>query len=132
MAASLPKVLNGGKFQVKPASILYTGDGTGFFAGRKKADNHSGRLNWTSWTSTGGRGSGFNWLDNCQPSCAAGTFHQYPVKLHVWRPEHVGGHLIFTRMTVRYTGTRPSGVAQKQVFKVTHSGGTFSWMFPPQ
>ncbi|HZU60529.1 MAG TPA: hypothetical protein VE983_06155 [Solirubrobacteraceae bacterium] len=138
LAAALPKVpdasghLANSQFQIKPASIQISGDGSFYFDGKKESHNHAAPLAWTSWTATGGRGSGFNWVNNCQPSCAQGKFHQYPVKLRVWRPEHVGGHLIFTRMTVTYTNGFPKGVPHKKdVFKVTHKkGGLFFWNYP--
>lgn len=124
--------LSNSQFQVKPSSILISGDGTFYFDGHKKPHNHAAPLKWTSWTASGGLGSGFNWVNNCRPNCAAGTFHQYPVKLHVWQPKTVGGHLIFTRMTVTYTAGWPSSVPSKtDVFKVVYnSGGVYFWKYP--
>ena len=137
-AGSLLKVPDAGghlansQFQIRPASIQISGDGSFYFDGRRKPHHHAAPLKWTSWTSTGGRGSGFNWVNNCMPNCASGTFHLYPVKLHVWRPRHVGGHFIFTRMTVTYTDGHPRGVPHnKDVFTVSHkSGGLYFWNYP--
>jgi hypothetical protein len=132
LASGLPKVidstghLGSSGFYAKPKSIVYTGDGSRFFAGHPKPHHKAAPLSWSSWTATGGRGSGYDWIDNCSPNCAAGTFHQRAVKLHVWRPRHVGGHYIFTRMTVTYTGHDSS----KVLFKVVHRGGVFYWSYP--
>ena len=130
--AALPKVIDStghlgshGFFE-KPTSIVYTGDGSRFFTGAPKAHHKSAPLKWTSWTATGGHGSGFDWINNCTPNCAQGTFHQRAVKLRVWRPRHEGGHFIFTRMTVTYTGADSSSV----LFKVVHSGGVWYWSYP--
>src|SRR6202035_97882 len=93
-----------GDLKAKPASITYSGDGSAFFAGAEMSNHRDKPLKWSSWTATGGQGSGFNWLNNCKPNCAAGTFHAFPVKLHAYRPKHLGGALIFTRIKVTYTG----------------------------
>jgi hypothetical protein len=120
-----------GDLEVKPASIVYTGDGSAFFAGPKKSSHRDKPLNWSSWTATGGQGSGFNWLNNCTPNCAAGTFHAFPVKLDAYRPKRAGGHLIFTRMKVTYTGKMPKHSASTQVWKVVHQNGGYFYTFPP-
>jgi hypothetical protein len=111
-------------FKVRPAVIDY-GMGSAFFAGRHR----SAPLSWTSWTATSGKGSGWDWLDNCKPNCAAGTFHSYPVNLKVWNPQTVNGHLIFTRMTVTFTGNRPPHQSN-HVWRVRHHGNVYFWAFP--
>jgi hypothetical protein len=123
--------LSSSQFKVKPPSIQISNDGSFYFDGRKEAHNHAGPLKWTSWTATRGHGSGFNWVNNCAPHCYDGTFRRYPVKLHMWRPEHLGGHFIFTRMTVTYTAGWPSNLPSKtDVFKVVHKRGrVFSWCY---
>jgi hypothetical protein len=104
-AGSLPTLLGSNApsktgFFVRPAEIVYTGDGTGILGGfDRKAHGPFGRLNWSSWTATRALGSGAVWLDNCDPSCAGGKFSPYAVKLQAFRP--VGGH--FTRLTFTYT-----------------------------
>ena len=87
-------------WQVRPAEIVYTGDGTGVlggFDGRGVA--HPGHLKWTSWTREQATGSGAVWLDSCKPSCAAGTFTAHKVTLKAFRD--VRGR--FTRLTLRYS-----------------------------
>lgn len=133
LAASLPKLpdasghLGSGQFKVKPASILISGDGSFYFDGRKKSHNRAAPLSWSSWTATAGHGTGFAWINNCKPNCAAGTFHQYPVKLEVSQPKHEGGHFIFTQMTVTYTGTRPAHSQKTSLMYVEHHGGVWFW-----
>lgn len=84
--------------------MVYSGDGAASLAGRGST---FGRLRWTSWTRTGGLAWGADWHDNCVPDCANGTYHDYPANVHVYRPQRVGGYLLFTRMTVDYIGARP-------------------------
>ena len=116
-----------GELKVKPTSIGYTGDGSGFFAGGPRSNHRPPKpLNWSSWTATGANGSGFNWVNNCSPNCAAGTFRRFAVRLHAYRPRKAGGHLIFTRMRVTYTGKHRS----TQIWKVVHQNGGYFYNFP--
>ena len=74
--------------KVRPGSIVYTGDGTGVLAGRGTRSRHPkfGRLHWTASNPTEGRAFGADWVNNCVPFCAAGTFTPYPVNIKVFRP----------------------------------------------
>ena len=100
--AALPKTLTEHvrrQFEVRPASISYTGDGTGFLGGSDGTGPlHPGHLRWTSYTTRAGDARGVDWLNDCDPDCADGTFTAVPVRVHVFRPR--SGH--FTRMTLRY------------------------------
>jgi hypothetical protein len=80
--------------QVKPATITYTGDGTGFLGGANARNQNSG-IHWTKWTTGVALGTGFNQLNNCNPSCAGGKFRGYRVKIDVAAPNaprHAGIH----------------------------------------
>jgi hypothetical protein len=90
-AASLPKVLTQEEpaFQVKPASISYTGDGTGIIGGLDGTSvRHPGHLDWTRYTHHAGSARGTVWLNDCEPGCANGTFHPYKVSVRVSSPSH--------------------------------------------
>ncbi len=119
-----------GELMVKPASITYSGDGSAYFAGAARSNHRDKPLTWSSWTATAGKGSGFNWLNNCTPNCAAGTFHAFPVKLDAYRPKRLGGHLIFTRMKVTFTGKMPKHSTRTQLWKVVHQSGGYFYDFP--
>jgi hypothetical protein len=119
-----------GDLKVKPASIVYTGDGSGFFAGARKTKHRDKPLKWSSWTASGGQGSGFNWVNNCNPNCAGGTFRAFAVKLDAYRPRRLGGHRVFTRMKVTYTDQKPSHNNRTQVWKVVHQHGGYFYSFP--
>lgn len=101
----LPKLLGSSgrtdKLLVRPASIIYTGDGSGILGGFD-GSGHSGRfghLHWSSWTTSQALGSGAVWLDDCTPDCAGGTFHAVRVELRAFRPSGP----VFTRLTLTYT-----------------------------
>lgn len=101
-SARLPAVLTQLKpeFQVQPAVISYTGDGTGLVGGRDgKSVRHPGHLHWTTYNRRHGVGHGLLWLDDCTPSCADGRFHSTRVAVYVFSPRH--GR--FRRLTLRYT-----------------------------
>jgi len=104
-AEGLPGLLtqtgHGPPFAVRPAQVVYTGDGSGVLGGftGKGPFSRFGRLSWPSWTDTQAQGSGAVWLDNCTPNCAQGTFHPYASQVRAFAPH--GGH--FTRLTLRYS-----------------------------
>jgi hypothetical protein len=120
----LPTLLGDGAqfrltWQVRPASILYTGDGSGILGGFDGAGiKHPGHLKWLTWTTGDATASGAVWIDNCSPSCANGTFKAHAVRVRAFRP--VRGR--FTRLTLSYHG--PSGAKRWGIRRI---GG--SWMY---
>jgi hypothetical protein len=119
---------------VEPSRITYTGDGTGFLGGARVRDESSS-IRWTKWTTNGALGSGFNQLNNCNPSCAGGTFRGWRVRIELWRPRKLAGTLVFTRMTIWYEKSPPRGEPPHYTFTDTHtrgSGGGYGWGPPNQ
>ena len=125
-SGGLPKLLADGPhftltWQVRPAHIVYTGDGSGVLGGFDGTGTaHPGHLVWASWTPTVARGSGAIWIDNCTPDCAAGKFAPYAVAIVAFRP--VKGH--FTRLTLTYKYRGKRQVDKRSI--VFHTG---SWMY---
>jgi hypothetical protein len=107
---------------VKPSQMIYTGDGSRFFAG---AGKRPAKLHWTAWNSTTGLGTGDQWINNCIPSCAAGKFSKYPVRLKAYRPKKESKYFIFTRLKVTYTGKKPPG-ENSFTWNVSYSHGFFA------
>jgi hypothetical protein len=67
-------------------------------------------LRWTSWTPKLASGYGTEWENDCQPNCAAGHFHYYPVVAVLWGSGGVQGHPAerrYTEVTLIYPGARP-------------------------
>lgn len=82
--------------------VIACGDGADFLKG----------LTWAYWN-TRAPGSGKDVINNCKPSCVAGTFHSYPVRVLLWRVRlwaNHGGKRRFTRMTLTYLRTIPPGL----------------------
>jgi hypothetical protein len=132
-AAALPgAVADGGAAKqgknvlVRPKQIVYTGDGSGFLAGPGKAGRHPkpGKLTWSSWTSGAALGSGDDWINNCEPFCAAGSFSEHAVNIKLYRPREMLGLSVFTRMTLHYThGPDPVTHKTSQTFKLGSAPG---------
>lgn len=94
------------KNQVRPRSyVLACGDGSSYFT----------RLRWSSWTSSEATATGRFLLNGCSPNCAQGKWYNSQVLIVLWKasamPRHPGQRQ-FLRMTVIYTGQRPSHSAQ--------------------
>jgi hypothetical protein len=93
-------------FRVQPEVIGYTGDGTGFLGGRDGTDfNGFGALDWRIWNRHQAYARGVAWLNDCDPSCAEGSFHAHRARVRATRVRH--GH--YTRMKILFRwgrGTR--------------------------
>jgi hypothetical protein len=87
-------------FQVRPAVVGFTGDGSAFLGGFDGGtpSDHFGHMSWSSWTATVAVGSGAVWIDDCEPSCAGGAYAPNAVSVRAFAPHE--GH--FTRMTLRF------------------------------
>ncbi len=95
----LPTELGGPRYQVRPARIDFTGDGTGQLGGFDGTGRRSfGHLHWRFWNRRDAAATGAVWIDDCKPDCAAGRFHAYAVRVFAFRPRR--HH--FTRLTLRY------------------------------
>jgi hypothetical protein len=126
-------VTQGKNVLVRPKQIVYTGDGSGFLAGPGRAGRHPkpGRLKWSSWTAGAALGSGDDWINNCEPFCAAGSFSQHAANIKLYRPRTMLRLLVFTRMTVHYThGANPLTHKSSATFKLVRAGSQLFWNIP--
>lgn len=100
------------KSQVRPADFLLAcGDGNNRLTG----------LQWSSWGTKSAVASGLDWVNDCQPYCAAGKFHSYPVTVRLDRPETWKKHpelQHFTRMQLTYTDGRPAQTEREVTYKL--------------
>jgi hypothetical protein len=94
--------INCNREQYKPRQIvLACGDGVTLLR----------KLSWSGWSSSKASGKGQYAFDDCQPDCAAGHFHSYPVKVTMTKPKHCAhqSHQAFSALALAYTGHRPTG-----------------------
>jgi hypothetical protein len=99
--AAPPPVLLGcaGQGQVAPRRIVLTcADGNDVLR----------HMSWSVWSSTA-LGTGTEWISNCVPDCASGTFRHYRVLVNLWRAELLPGSRDrhYTRLTTIFTHQRP-------------------------
>lgn len=72
------------------------------------ANDYLRHLTWVTWNSTA-LAAGTEWINDCTPDCAQGTFRHYRVVVVLWRPRPLPGSSsdYFTRLTTLYTHKRP-------------------------
>lgn len=98
------------KPQVRPAGfILACGDG----------NSRLTSLTWSRWDAEAAVARGRNLVNDCEPYCAAGTFHSYPVLVRLDRPREWKKNPQlphYSRMTLTYTDTRPERLARVETY----------------
>jgi hypothetical protein len=139
-AATLPGAVVGGgppkagkNVKVRPNQIVYTGDGSGFLAGPGKTGRRPkpGKLKWSAWTGSAALGAGDDWLNNCEPFCAAGSFSEHAVNIKLYRPRTMLGVLVFTRMNIHYThGPNPFTHKTAETLGLKSVAGQLFWNIP--
>jgi hypothetical protein len=103
LAQGLPTLLGNSpqgpdKLLVRPAQIVYTGDGSGILGGFDGGRGEGfGHLRWTKWTAGSAFGHGADWINDCRPDCADGTYTAHAATVNAFRPR--GDR--FTRLTVK-------------------------------
>ncbi|MFE7464463.1 hypothetical protein ACFU6R_10195 [Streptomyces sp. NPDC057499] len=88
--------------QVRPGEFLLAcGDG----------NNRLTDIHWSHWGPSSAMGTALDNVNDCQPYCAAGKFHSYPVIVRLDRPEASRSHADvqrFTRIKLVYTDGMPA------------------------
>ena len=84
--------------RAKPAQILLAcGDGNAV----------AEHLSWIDWGSTSATAMGVLVQNDCIPSCAGGTLHNYPARFVLSELVLADGRHYFTRVTIRFKGNGP-------------------------
>ncbi|MFD3617915.1 hypothetical protein ACFWWT_22275 [Streptomyces sp. NPDC058676] len=100
------------KPQVRPADfILACGDGNSRLAS----------LRWARWDAASAQAKGINWVNDCKPYCAAGTFHSYRVVVRLDHPQSWKKdpqEKRYARMTLTFTGDRPERLARTVTYSL--------------
>ncbi|HLW94424.1 MAG TPA: hypothetical protein VKS25_03515 [Solirubrobacteraceae bacterium] len=89
------------KSQVRPPSIIVAcGDGNILLL----------HLKWTSFGGPSAHGSGDYSANDCNPNCAAGKFHSYPVRVALSKAMLCKDHYDdYQLASLTFTGRRPAG-----------------------
>jgi hypothetical protein len=102
------------KLLVRPAEIIYTGDGSGILGGFDGGKGKGfGHLVWTRWTTGSAFGHGADWIDDCRPDCAGGTFTAHRATVNAFRPRR--GR--FTRLTISTSDRGKPLISQMKLVK---------------
>lgn len=123
----LPRLDTGSRRTVKPPTMAgWTFDGSQVFGGPSDRLPHGyepggslGRIDWVSWTHRQAVGEGVVWTDDCEPSCAEGTWHGYPTRVVAFRVRRG----FFQRMHFVCICDEPRG---------THAALRYRSHFPPE
>ncbi|WP_327365737.1 hypothetical protein [Streptomyces sp. NBC_01217] len=98
--------------QVRPGDFLLAcGDG----------NNRLIALRWSDWGHTTAVGRGLDAVNDCQPFCAEGTFHSYPVTVRLDRPTSWKKNpdlQRFTRLQLVYTDGTPSHTPRHVTYRL--------------
>jgi hypothetical protein len=109
--SSSPKVYidNCGKHVMHPKKLTTAcADGNYYLA----------KLKWKNWGKTSSTSDGWAHANLCQPNCAAGKFHKYPVAVKAWKKAACHGRHDYTRLTIGYTKNKPRGYSNPEVIKL--------------
>ena len=68
-----------------------------------------GALHWQTWTASGAKATGSAHANDCDPYCAAGHFHTYPVAVALSGVKTCGGRSEFTKLEYRFSEAKPKG-----------------------
>lgn len=99
-AAPRTSVNNCGTLEVKPADLVLA---------CADANSMLTDLRWTGWSNGRARGVGTYEVNDCEPTCVAGTTREYRVKVRLDQPKVQSGTRVFTRVVVAYVKSGPSG-----------------------
>jgi hypothetical protein len=72
-------------------------------------------MRWHGWGHTTATATGEARANDCNPYCAAGHFHSYPVTVSATGLRRCGSARTYTRLTITYAGARPKGIAKRDV-----------------
>ena len=75
-------------------------------------------LRWTDWGQASAKAHGLAYANDCNPYCAAGHFHSYPVAVTADELTKCGAARYYARLTIQYMSMRPAGIAQRDVHKL--------------
>lgn len=66
------------------------------------------QMSWSVWNTTEATGTGVEFINNCVPNCASGTWKRLNVVVVLWRPKpvtHHKGRSAYSKMTMLYPAT---------------------------
>jgi hypothetical protein len=81
---------------VRPGEILLGATADVVLGGTRRKFPYFGAIRWSSWTANVATGSGDEWVNQCVPNCAEGSYRRYPATISAYAPRGI----YFSRMTI--------------------------------
>ena len=105
-AAGRAQVNNCGTLEIKPTDlVLACADANAMLT----------ELKWSGWSNGRAKGSGVYELNDCKPTCVAGTTNSYPVRVLLSKPKVQGGERVLSKVTMTFTAKSPTGKKKASV-----------------
>lgn len=99
-AAPVAHVSNCGELSTKPTELVLA---------CADANEMLTELTWTGWSAGRATGKGRYEVNDCEPTCVAGTVRSYPVQVRLLVPKAQSGSRVFTKVALKFTKKSPSG-----------------------
>lgn len=98
-AAPRAQVNNCGELEIKPTDlVLSCADANAMLT----------ELTWRGWSNSRATGVGTYEVNDCQPTCVAGTTRSYPVRVVLGTPKVQDGTRVLSKLTMSFTKKSPS------------------------
>lgn len=97
-AADRAKVNNCGELEVKPTDLVLS---------CADANTMLTELTWRGWSNSRATGVGTYEVNDCKPTCVAGTTRSYPVRVVLGTPKDQDGARVLSKVTMTFTKKRP-------------------------
>lgn len=112
-AAGRAQVNNCGVLEVKPTDLVIT---------CADANSMLTELSWQGWSNGRAKGVGLYELNDCEPTCVAGTTRTYPVSVLLTRPKVQAGERVLTKLTMTFAKKSPTGRKKASVTLLPYRG----------
>lgn len=113
-AAPRTYVNNCGTVEYKPTDLVLT---------CADANTMLTELTWAGWSNGRAKGAGTFEVNDCQPTCVAGTTREYPVRVLLSKVKVQGGERLLTKATLTFAKARPAGAKKKVAFTLNPYSG---------
>ncbi len=105
-AASSPQVNDCGSLETRPAELILA---------CADANELVQNIRWTSWKNKKAVGTGTYRINDCDPTCAAGEFDSYRVRIVLQSPKSQSGERVYSRAILRFPKGGPDGEKRQSV-----------------
>lgn len=114
-AASRTKVNNCGTLEIKPTDLVFT---------CADANSMLTEMKWSGWSNGRAKGRGVYEVNDCKPTCVAGTTRSYPVRVNLVKPAEQSGERVLTVAVVTFGKKSPEGKKKMRVTLAPYSPAT--------